>query len=81
MPARGDAITTSSHSPTRAGFFALCVGIVALAVGLRLRHAAGSMAFDEMASMYFSGQSWTHLWGWWMLRETNPPLVYSLLKL
>jgi hypothetical protein len=81
MPTRGDAITTSSHSPTRAGFFALCVGIVALAVGLRLRHAAGSMAFDEMASMYFSGQSWTHLWGWWMLRETNPPLFYSLLKL
>ena len=55
--------------------------IVALAVALRLRHAAGSMAFDEMASMYFSGQPWRHLWGWWMLRETNPPLFYSLLKL
>jgi len=39
------------------------------------------MAFDEMASMYFSGQPWRHLWGWWMLRETNPPLFYSLLKL
>jgi len=59
----------------------LLVAIVALAVGLRLRHAAGSMAFDEMASMYFSGQPWRHLWGWWMLRETNPPLFYSLLKL
>ncbi len=38
------------------------------------------MVYDEMASMYFSGQSWRHLWGWWMLRETNPPLFYSLLK-
>jgi hypothetical protein len=55
--------------------------IVGLAVGLRLRHAAGSMAYDEMASLYFSGQPWRHLWGWWMLRETNPPLFYSLLKL
>jgi hypothetical protein len=54
---------------------------VVLAVVLRLRHAAGSMAFDEMASLYFSGQPWRHLWGWWMLRETNPPLFYSLLKL
>ncbi len=59
----------------------MLAAIVALAVGLRLRHAAGSLAFDEMASLYFSGQPWRHLWGWWMLRETNPPLFYSLLKL
>jgi len=55
--------------------------VIAVAVALRLDHAARSLAFDEMASLYFSGQSWAHLWGWWMLRETNPPLFYSLLKL
>ncbi len=59
----------------------LLTATVGLAIWLRLRHAAGSMAFDEMASMYFSGQPWRRLWGWWMLRETNPPLFYSLLKL
>ena len=54
--------------------------IALLAAWLRLRHAAQSMVYDEMASMYFSGQPWRHLWGWWMARETNPPLFYSLLK-
>lgn len=39
------------------------------------------MTADEYASMYFSGRSFSDLWGWWMLRETNPPLFYSLLKL
>jgi type IV secretory pathway VirB2 component (pilin) len=59
----------------------LLLGAIAiLAAWLRLRHAAASMVYDEMASMYFSGQSWHRLWGWWMLRETNPPLFYSLLK-
>jgi hypothetical protein len=59
----------------------MVLGVVVLAVVLRLRHAAASMVFDEMASLYFSGQPWQHLWGWWMVRETNPPLFYSLLKL
>ncbi|WP_428332485.1 hypothetical protein [Novosphingobium sp.] len=54
--------------------------IALLAAWLRLRHAAQSMVYDEMASMYFSGQPWSRLWGWWMARETNPPLFYSLLK-
>ncbi|WP_353229853.1 hypothetical protein [Novosphingobium sp.] len=58
----------------------LAAAIMALAVGLRLRHAAASMVFDEMASLYFASQPWRHLWGWWMVRETNPPLFYSLLK-
>jgi hypothetical protein len=55
--------------------------IVVLAIVLRLQHAANAMVYDEMASMYFSSQPWSHLWGWWMVRETNPPLFYSLLKL
>ncbi|MFX4883844.1 hypothetical protein ABTB71_19260, partial [Acinetobacter baumannii] len=37
--------------------------------------------FDEYASRYFSDQPFSRLWGWWLLRETNPPLFYSLLRL
>lgn len=55
--------------------------VVVLIAGLWLWHANASMVFDEMASVYFSGQPWGHLWGGWMVRETNPPLFYSLLKL
>jgi uncharacterized membrane protein len=39
------------------------------------------MVFDEFASMYFSERSFGDLWGWWLSRETNPPLFYSILKL
>ena len=81
MPTAGETIRTGRFSPSWLGKWPLLVAIVTLAVFLRLRHAAGSMVYDEMAAMYFSGQSWRHLWGWWMLRETNPPLFYSLLKL
>ena len=81
MPTAGETIRTGRFSPSWLGKWPLLVAIVTLAVFLRLRHAAGSMVYDEMAAMYFSGQPWRHLWGWWMLRETNPPLFYSLLKL
>jgi uncharacterized membrane protein len=78
---QGDqAITVAGFPRAQVAPIALLGVVVALAVWLRLRHAAASMAFDEMATMYFSGQSWRHLWGWWMLRETNPPLFYSLVK-
>lgn len=60
---------------------ALLVVAFALAVALRLRQATSPMVFDEYASMYFSRRSWSELWGWWMVRETNPPLFYSVLKL
>ncbi len=60
---------------------AVLVAMAALIAGLWLWHAAASMVFDEMASVYFSGQPWGRLWGAWMVRETNPPLFYSLLKL
>lgn len=58
------------------------LGLVALVAGwLRWRQAQQSLVFDEMASLYFSCQPWRHLFGWWMLRETNPPLFYAMLKL
>jgi uncharacterized membrane protein len=38
------------------------------------------MVFDEYASMYFSERPFHDLWGYWLVRETNPPLFYSILK-
>ncbi len=67
--------------PAASARYVLLAAIIALAVWLRLRHAAQSLVYDEMAALYFSGQSWRNLWGWWMVRETNPPLFYALLKL
>jgi hypothetical protein len=58
----------------------LLLAASALALVLRLQQSHASMVFDEYASMFFSRRSWGELWGWWMLRETNPPLFYSLLK-
>lgn len=42
--------------------------------------AGTSLWFDEQASVFFSDQPFARLWSDWMLRETNPPLYYSLLK-
>lgn len=57
--------------------------LAAILVGtlvLRLALADHSLWFDEQASVYFSDQPLTRLWSDWMLRETNPPLYYSLLR-
>jgi len=56
-------------------------GAYGLVIALRLRQAGSPMTFDEYAATYFSRHSFSDLWGWWMLRETNPPLFYSVLKL
>ena len=73
-----------AHRPTRLNTRlpdAALAAVAALIAGLWLWHAGATMVFDEMASVWFSGQPWGHLWGAWMVRETNPPLFYSLLKL
>lgn len=59
----------------------LLVAVFVLAVILRLKQAQAPMVFDEFASMYFSQHPLSDLWGWWMLRETNPPLFYTILKI
>lgn len=59
----------------------LAAAASALALALRLQQAQAPLVFDEYASLYFSQHPFRDLWGWWMLRETNPPLFYSLLKL
>jgi hypothetical protein len=62
--------------------FICCLFLAAsvLALMLRLRQAQAPMTFDEFASMYFSERPFQDLWGWWLLRETNPPLFYSVLR-
>ena len=39
-----------------------------------------SLWFDELASVFFARQPLHHLWSGWMVRETNPPLYYTVLK-
>ncbi len=54
--------------------------IAVLATVYRLADARYSLWFDEQASMFFARQPLAQLWSGWMVRETNPPLYYSLLK-
>lgn len=51
--------------------------------GFALRYLTGdySMWRDELSSMVFASQPLSRLWSVWMVRETNPPLFYSLLHL
>lgn len=60
---------------------ALLLAAAVAVLVLRLRQAPAPMTADEYASLYFSGRPFSDLWGWWMVRETNPPLFYSLLRL
>jgi 4-amino-4-deoxy-L-arabinose transferase-like glycosyltransferase len=54
--------------------------IFVLAAALRF-HAldAPSLWYDELASDVFANEPLSRLWSRWMVRETNPPLYYSLL--
>ena len=65
--------------PRRAVLIALAVLVTCAAAG-RLALAGTSLWFDEQASVFFSDQPFSRLWSDWMLRETNPPLYYSVLK-
>lgn len=55
--------------------------VFALAAAIRLSLANHSLWFDEQASLFFSDQPFSRLWSDWMLRETNPPLYYTLLRM
>ena len=54
--------------------------ILLVAAAVRLAGLHFSLWLDESASLAFARQPLSHLWGEWMLRETNPPLFYTLLK-
>lgn len=54
-----------------------------MAAGFAIRIATADYPLwrDELASMVFGYQPLSKLWSGWMLRETNPPLFYSMLHL
>ena len=54
--------------------------ILLLAAALRFGLANYSLWFDEYASLFFAHQPFARLWSVWMVRETNPPLFYSILR-
>ena len=54
--------------------------LVLLAALIRLALADYSLWYDEYASLHFAREPLTNLWSEWMVRETNPPLFYTLLK-
>ena len=47
---------------------------------LRFALADYPLWFDEYASLFFAHQPYARLWSAWMVRETNPPLFYSILR-
>jgi mannosyltransferase len=55
--------------------------IILVFLSLGLFYSNVSMWSDELASLRFSDESMSHLWSIWMVRETNPPLYYNLLKM
>ena len=73
-------IDAARTSPSHRWLLALTA---ALAAGLAVRLLfLGSKALwlDEAFSVWFSSQSWAHLWREVPQYETHPPLYYSLLK-
>jgi len=56
--------------------------LVLLAAAIRF-HGLGAQSLwaDEMASVEIARQPLSILWSDWMVRETNPPLYYSMLHL
>jgi uncharacterized membrane protein len=54
--------------------------ILIAAAAIRVATAGYSLWFDELASLVFAHQPQARLWSDWMIRESNPPLYYSLLR-
>lgn len=61
--------------------YSTIVVVFAMIAGFVIRYFTSDypMWRDELASMVFASQPLSRLWSGWMLRETNPPLFYSLL--
>jgi hypothetical protein len=64
---------------SRIGLAALTAAVLVAAM-VRLAFSDYSLWFDELASVFFASQPTERLWSAWMLRETNPPLFYTLLR-
>ena len=72
--------TAGSPSPpvSWATWLAL-TAILALALAIRVIGLDYSLWYDEIASTRFAATPLRLLWSSWMVRETNPPLYYTLL--
>ena len=66
-------------APSRRELGAL-LAILLIAAAIRILTADYPLWFDELASLVFAGEPLHRLWSGWMVRETNPPLYYSLLR-
>lgn len=53
--------------------------ILAVALAVRLIGIDYSLWYDEIATTQFASTPFALLWSDWIIRETNPPLYYSLL--
>jgi hypothetical protein len=74
--AKGDVRTRLRANPA----ILLAIAALVLAFVLRIELMSAPLSFDEFASLYFADRPFSDLWGWWMVRETNPALFYTLLK-
>lgn len=63
---------------TGATYVLLCM--LAVVTAFRISIADYSLWYDEIASLEFASQPISRLWSTWMLRETNPPLFYTVLS-
>ncbi len=68
-----------AQAGSRRTLLVLAVMLVAVA-GFRIGTAGYSLWYDELASLEFARQPVSRLWSSWMLRETNPPLFYTMLS-
>ncbi|WP_277970827.1 glycosyltransferase family 39 protein [Sphingomonas echinoides] len=69
----------TKQARSRHGLAAFAV-ILLLAAVLRFALSDYALWFDEYASLFFAHQPFARLWSAWMIRETNPPLFYSILR-
>nr|AGU11734.1 Dolichyl-phosphate-mannose-protein mannosyltransferase [uncultured organism] len=51
-----------------------------IAVAVRVATSNYSLWFDDLASLFYAAQLPERLWSSWMVRETTPPLYYTLLR-
>lgn len=59
--------------------FWLTLAAIVAAAAIRLIGIDYSLWLDEIASVVFARQPVSRLWSDWMVRETNPPLFYTIL--
>lgn len=64
----------------RPGTLAPLAAVMVVAVGMRLIGLDYSLWNDEVASTKFAATPMRLLWSDWMIRETNPPLYYAMLR-